>query len=791
MIRNYFLAAIRNLSRTRIYTLINIAGLGVAIAICTVAFFNQMFSYQFDRQNENYNEIYRINSFVDMGGREQEYGVVPATLGLQIRNDIPGIERSARIARSGSPVKIGDELFQSQVSYVDPDFLDIFTIPIVYGEKSVIGNNGNVLISQELAHKLFGDEYPVGKSISIINDNSKEFTYTVGAVFKDLPLNCSFRMDIVTNFDNFLLMWNMNDADWKFMTTAIFIQLPDESLVPAVTKQLDGYVEVENSARRDFKINRWKLIPLSEVGDNTRMTWNPGLFPAMHPAAVDTPPVMAIFILLLACFNFANTSMATFSRRLKEIGLRKTFGAHRKQLVQQFMLETFIVCFISLLVGIALAEWLVPAYGSLWSYMSLELTFTEYPVFWIFLFVLLLLTGFLSGVYPALYVSRFNPVTVIKGLTRFSGSGKLSVILLILQFTISFIALTVGVIFERNARFQVTVDRGYDNRNIIAMQLPPANFTSFRNALLQDPRIIKAEGTQQHIEWSSSRGPIKNDMQQIEVSFMNVGPEYLNTMGVRLIDGRLFDQSRAEADRSNGSVVINKTLADQFGWKDPVGMTFTFRDTIKYSVIGVVEDFYNNGMWSKIMPTVLRLTANDVYYNIVVRGEEEDLPGILELMKTRWKEQGTNYVFGALFQEEIIQEERSINGSILKINIFLAVAATILSLIGMYNMVSLDMIKKTKEMGIRKIQGASLPILMYLMSRKFLLVIGISTIAGCTAGYILSDMLLDSIWDYYVDITPGMILFSAFVMISATIATISYKIISSALKNPVVSLRYE
>lgn len=792
MFKNYCLVALRNLARTRIYTLINIAGLGLAIAICTVAFFNQMFSYKFDRNNENYEEIYRITSFVDMGGREQEYGVVPATLGLQIKEDIPGIERCSRLARSRSPVKIGDDLFQSEISYVDPEFLGIFTFPLVHGEKSVLKDNGSVMISEEMARKLFGDVPPIGKSISIVNDSNKEFTYTVGAVFEDLPLNSSFRIDILTSLENFLLMWNINDADWKYMTTALFIQLPDESLVPSVTKLLSGYVEVENSARQDFRIKRWQLIPLRDVGDNTRLTWNSGLFPAMHPAAVKSPPIMALFILMLACFNFANTSLATFSKRLKEIGLRKSFGAQRKQLVHQFMLETGIVCFFSLLVGIAIAGWLVPAYSSLWSYMSIELTFTEYPVFWIFLFLLLLLTGFISGVYPALYVSRFNPAAVIKGISRFSGSGILSVVLLILQFTIAVIALTVGIIFERNSRYQLTADRGYDNGNIIAMQLPPENFTSYRNALLQDPLVIAAEGTQQHIDWSVSRGPVKSDeLQQYEVELMNVGPEYLNTVGLKLIQGRLFEESRAAADRTNGSVIINKTFADQFGWKDPVGMTFTFRDTIRYSVIGVVEDFYTHGLWTKIMPIVLRLASNDVYYNIIVRGKNEDLPVILEHMRDKWKEQGTNYVFTALTQDDIMREERDINDSILKINIFLAVASIVLSLIGMYNMVSLDMIKRTKEMGIRKIQGASVPVLMYLMSRKFLLVVVISTISGCAAGYFLSELLLDSIWDYYVDITPWMLLLSASVIIIATLLTISYKIISSSMKNPVVSLRYE
>ena len=207
---------------------------------------------------------------------------------------------------------------------------------------------------------------------------------------QDLPENSSFRIDILSHFDNFLLMWEVKDADWKFMDSAFFIQVPDKSLLSSITQSLKNYIPVQNRAREDFRINRFTLVPLDDVGENTRNIWSSGLFPSLHPAALIAPPVMAIFILLIACFNFANTSIATFSKRLKEIGLRKTFGGQRKQLVTQFMFETFIICFLALLIGIIIAEFLVPAYSNLWAYMSIELTFTEYAFFWVFLFLLLI-----------------------------------------------------------------------------------------------------------------------------------------------------------------------------------------------------------------------------------------------------------------------------------------------------------------------------------------------------------------------------------------------------------------
>ncbi|MGE5418885.1 MAG: ABC transporter permease [Chloroflexota bacterium] len=791
MFRNYLLVTFRNLFKNRIFTIINIVGLGIALSVCIVAFFNHMFNYEFDRNNENFENIYRVNSFRDMQGREQEYGSVPATLALQMKADIPGIQRIARIARSGSPVKLGDEIFPTQISYADPEFINMFTFKMIYGDKNSLSSQGNVIVSQEMARRMFGSEYPVGKMISIVNDKNKEFTYTISGMFEDLPENNSFRIDVLTHFDNFIHMWEVNDADWKFMTTALFIQIQDKSLLSGINGSMKKYTEVQNKAREDFKINRWVLVPLKDVGSNSRTTWNSGLYPSLHPAAVVSPPIMALFILLIACFNFANTSISTFSKRLKEIGLRKTFGGQRRQLVTQFMFETIIICFLALIVAIAISQWLVPAYSSLWAYMSIELTFTKYPMFWVFLIFLLGLTGFLAGVYPALYVSRFSPVSVIRGASGFKGTSKLSSILLTLQFTISVMALVLGIIFTKNARFQKTIDRGYDNTSLIVMPLPPENYTSFRNEVLSNPMVISAEGTQNHIEWGASRRPVKDEEKQLEVDFMDVGPGYPSTMGLKLVEGRLFDESRVGADRSNRSVIVNRMLVDGFGWKQALGSTFTLYDTAKYTVVGVVEDFYTSGMWEKIEPTVLRLTPENRYYVMAVRGRKEDLPSILEYMKVKWKAQGTNFVFGGRLQEELMQEERDINGSIMKVNIFLAIVATLLSLIGMYNMVSLDVIKRTKEIGIRKVQGAPVPILMYIISRKFLIVLGIASVLGCAGGYFLSYSLMDSIWDYFVSIKAGMLILAAAVLASATILTIIFRISAAAMRNPVTSLKYE
>ena len=791
MVKNYLLVAFRNLFKNKIFTIINIVGLGVALAVCIVAFFNHMFNYEFDRTHVNFDQIYRVNSIRDMELREQEYGIVPATLGLEARQSIPGIEKSARIVRYSAVVKKETDLIRMRMAYVDPEFLDIFTFPLLYGDKSSIGNNGEILISKTAAEALFRKGNPLGKSVTFIYNDNKELTFTVGGVFKDLPDNSSFRIDILSTFDNWLTLSNQDDTDWKMWVNVFFIMVKDRSRLAGIENSLKDYIPVQNKAREDFRINRFVLVPLKDVGSNSRRVWSANLSPSLHPAALLAPPVMATFILLIACFNFANTSRSIFSKRLKEIGLRKTFGGQRRQLVGQFMLETIIICALAILVAIIIAEFLVPAYSSLWSYMTIELTFTRYPVFWFFTLVLLLVTGFISGVFPALYVSSFNPVNVFKGETVFRRSGKLSLVLLTLQFSISVMALVLGIVFAKNAAFQNKLDLGFDRDKLIVVPVQRSIFASLRNEALSNPKVISAEGTQNHIGYGAYRRPLKSVDKQLEADVFDIGPGYASAMGLDLLEGRLFDEARSNADITNHSVLVNRKLVSDFGWSDPIGETITIFDTLKYNVIGVLRDFYANGLWVEIEPVMLELIPENRFGYLVVRANPGDLPSVLDFLAETWKTLAPNMIFSGQFQEDLMQEGKDINNSILKVNIFLAFIATLLSLIGMYNLVSLDILRRTKEVGIRKIQGAPVPVLMFLISRKFLIILVIASVAGCVGGYYMSSMLMGSIWKYYVDIKAGVFISASAIMILATSFTVTMKIIKAVLRNPADSLRYE
>lgn len=790
MIKNYFIVTLRNLFKNRVYALINILGLGLALAICIVAYFNHMFAYEFDRSHENFDEIYRINSYRDMQGRDQEYGLVPATLGLEIQKDIPGIKKVARLMRSGSPVKADLEIFNMNISYVDPEFLDIFTFNLLSGNKSSIENKGNVFISKELSEILFGKDDPVGKSISIFNDQNNEHAYLVAGVFDDLPQNSSFRIDVLTHFDNFLKMWETSDTDWKTWARVLFVQFDDPSIIENIENGLDKYIPIQNKAREDFIITGFRLVPLKDVGDNSREIWSGNLYPGMHPAAVVSPPVMAILILLIACFNFANTSIAAAGRRLKEIGLRKVVGGQKGQLVVQFLLENMLITLLALFVAIGIAKFLVPAYSSMWEYMTIQLSFTEYMNFWIFLLLLLLFTGFLAGAYPAFYISSLNPVVIFRGKSSLGSAGTLSKVLLVFQFTISVTSLASGFIFAKNASYQETLDLGYDRDMLIVVPAGPDIFNRYLDAVLTNPKVISAAGTQEHIGWGNYRRPLEDENQQIEVDVLDIGPEYAQTMGLRLIDGRLFEKARVEADRS-GSIIVNQNFVEAFGWENPVGHVVTLYDTTRLTVIGVVADYYVAGMWREIEPAIMRLAQTDSYYTIAVRANAEDLADVLKFCEDKWIELAPNYPFLGRFQEDTLEEAKLINKSIKQLFIFLAIAAMVLSLIGLYTLTSLNIISKTKEIGVRKILGAPITSIIGLLSKKFLILLTISSIIGSIGAYFLSDMLLDSIWDHFLDMTPDIFIWSIIIMLIVAAVTISGMVYKAAMQNPATSLRYE
>ena len=779
--------------KNKTFVLVNVLGLGIALSCCIIAYYNNKFNADFDSMHSKKEIIYKISLTKLENTRQQAYGFTPLSLAPAIGNSISGIEQVVRVTHSKLPIRYDENIFNKRVVFVDSNFFDVFDLEIIDGDKRSIKKKRNILISKSFAGISFGKTDPIGEMIKIYTESGDERSYMVTGIFDDIPENSSMQFDLLCHIDNHIEIFNLNEHDWRSMVAATFLLIPDKEKVSAIEQQLSRFVIIQNDIRDDWKISSFYIEPMKDIPQTGRDIWNNWLFPGLHPAALIAPAVMAILLLLLACLNFTNTALAISSRRLKEIGLRKVFGGVRGHTMLQFLGENLVLCFIALLVSLLITVYLIDAYSNMWPYMTLKMSFKDMGI-WIFLVALLVVTGLAAGSYPAFYVSRFNPVNILKGDVKFSGGGLLSKILLVFQFILAIAGIVSAVIFTQNAYFQNNLNLGYDHEKVIAVPIPNnANLELFHNSIIQNPQINNIGKSEEHIGWGNYGHPVKwGEEQEHDVMAFDIGKGYFETMGLKLLAGRYFDQDFKESERDK-AVLVNEKFLEDYNWTIDmaVGQRLKMRDTIDLVVVGVIKNFYPYGFWAKVNPTIMRLGKKERMRTLVVQSDKQNLKEVNESLQSAWDQLIPNAVYPGFFQADILAEAKDINKQIKKIFLFLAVVSIILSLVGLYTLVSLNIIKKTKEIGIRKVLGASIHNLVVLISRDFLILILIASICGSILGYYLSNMLMDSIWTIYMD--PSLLSFIVpvlFIVIVSAI-TLSGKVYNAARRNPVDSIKYE
>jgi len=790
MFRNYLVITLRNFRRNLLYVLINIIGLGLALAVCIVAYINNKYDSNFDKFHLKGDDIYRIESTRPIEGRTQAYGLSPVSLAPLVKENIGGIQNVVRVATSYFPLKVGENIFSKGIAYCDSSFFDVFTFEMVYGSDAGFGDMNSIIISDELAEIYFGKEDPVGKIISVII-NDAENAYIIAGVYKGFPLNSSFSFDAILYIDNYFEALGIEEHDWRSAIGGTFLHITDHSQVPVIEELLQQYIPVQNEAQEEFQIEQFYLGSFNDMAHRGWDLWSHYFTHSFHPAAVKAPPLMAIFILLLACFNFMNNAIAFSSKRLKEIGVRKVVGGIRRQIIFQFMGENLILSFLAILIGVIIGDYLVDVYSRIWVYMNISLSFNEYPELWIFLVLLLLITSLIAGAYPSFYISRFNPVIIFQDKLRIGGRNILSKILLAIQFIIAVNALVSGVIFTENARFQDNHHLGYDKDNIIGVPLNNTSYyIAFRDAIRSNPQIESIGESEEHIGRSNFSREVEYRGAKRNVRALDIGDDYFQTMGFQLLEGREFPFDLKSSDTEH-SIIVSQTFVDEFGMDKAVGERIMMADTVPLYIVGVVEDVYLYGFWSKKDPLMFRRGVDERMRTLAIRGATENLGNINEYLEERWKEIVPNLPYEGFFQDDLLNEARDVNRNIKNINIFLALLALIISTIGLYTLVSLSIIRRTKEIGIRKVNGAPILRLTYIISREFIIILIIACVFGSVSGWWVSDMLMGSIWETHTDIRPFVYVFSNALILIVAITSIGWKVYQAARRNPVESLRYE
>jgi putative ABC transport system permease protein len=800
MIRNYLLITIRSLAKNKLFILINVFGMGIAIACCVVAYVNWDYAAQWDKSQLNANKIYRVQLTREFQGKFERYGTAPMALANYVRQNFKEVSKVVRYHSGYSDIRIGEEVFGTQLIFADSAFFDLFTYELKHGVFADFYDKGKVFISDETAMKYFNREDVVGQPLTQIvlgkDGVRRPKEFIVGGVFKQLPHNSSFRFELITLIDNF---WDVNldpdqsETSWKRWTT-LFLQIDDPSSVATITKQLQNYVEPQNLAREDFKITSYYLENFDGMMKRNRAQprvyndWTRGGIPN---EAITVPAIMAGMLLLLACFNFTNTSIAISSRRLKEIGIRKVMGGMRSQLVFQFLSENLILCILGLAAGLLIAEWLVPAYDSLWSWLELRIDYSENFGFILFLFALLIITALIAGGYPSFYITSFEPVSILKGKAKFGGTNWFTRILLGGQFVISLLSIIMGVAFYQNGEYQKNYDLGFATHGAISVWVNnEGSFNTYRDALSSNKDIEVIAGTRHHIANSWYNDPVKYESVEREVDIFDIGDNYFEAMDMKLIAGRNFIKD-SETDRKE-SVLVTEELVREFGWTDnPIGKRLVWMDTVQLYVVGVVKNIYARALWDPIEPLMIRYTSPAQYQQLVIKTDPMKMVEVDEFMEAKWKEVFPNTVYNGQMIDEELQESAEINKNIVTMFGFLGFFAALMTGIGMFTLVSLNIVKKMKEIGVRKVLGASLLNIAGVINMEFIINLGIATIIGGALGYFMADSLMDSIWEYYLKLGIVSLSISVLAMLVVAVAAVGYKTVSTASLNPTKTLRDE
>lgn len=794
MIKNYFLITLRSILKNKLFILINVFGMGIAIACCIVSYFANEYSSTFDAIHTQSEKIYRVSSLREFGGTVTRFGYASMPLGSIVHNTMPDVAQSSRYYYSYSNFKRDEDLFAANLYYVDPDFFRMFSFEFIAGTPDALKDRTSVYLSEEMAVKLFHSaQEALGKTVTqVIGTKLKELK--VAGVYKEQPMNSSFYHK---NGSSYLNFENISDEhsllfedNWKEVCT-LFLLINDPSRVKNVHDQLQGYVANNNQAREDFKVREFLLERLPGMAAKDRAEYTTAwTFVAPPQSAVLGSSIMAIFILMIACFNLTNTTIAISSRRLKEIGIRKVMGSRRHQLIAQFMGETIVICLLALLVGLAFADVLLQGWNYLWEYMQLRAHYLDSPGFVLFLVGVLLFTGILAGSYPALYISRFEPASILKGKLKFGGTNLFTRLLLGMQFAISLVAIVSAIGFYQNAQYQKQYDLGFDVRgSIISWVNNREEFDQYKHALEQNPSVHSIAGARSGILSNHLHEPVTHASVQTEVDIIEVGDHYLQTMGITLLKGRDFITDSENDQRE--SIIISQKMADQFRLTDPIGQEIIWRDSIHLRVVGVVKDIYTQGLWRELDALMIRYVLPDSYTNLIVNTSAEAVPAVNAFMAHEWKKLFPNRLYNGNMMVNFLNDATVVNINILYMYVFIGAVAMMLSVTGLFSLVSLNIIRRMKEIGVRKVLGASMANIAVVINTEFLLILAVASAIGSYLSFMLCNLLMNSIWRYHQGVGVVTFVIAVLAMFTISIAVVGYKVISVASMNPVKSLQNE
>ena len=790
MIKNYLKIALRHISRNKSYLFINVIGMGLALACCIIAFVNYQYFEQADSFHEKSDRLFRV--LADYKGSLYPAGNVVAPIVPSAVADISQVVEGTRIEEKSVIVKLKDQVFSEDLSAVDPNFLEVFSYTIQKGNEKALTNPANVIITEKTAQKYFGDSNPIGQVLSINPGQSWQKELLVAAIIQNPPSNSAIQFDLLTHI-SFTEKGPSPDtlSLWDNPITASFLVLDDPQKVEEVTQQLKRYLSLENEKESWRKVTQYHLQPMGSVYNQGKKLFDNSLRKLEEPLIATVPGIMALLILLTACLNFTNTTISFSNKRLKEMGVRKVMGSNRRQLILQLLGESFLICLLALGLGMLIAKSLLPYYNQLWEivHMNLAIDYLSHPILIAFLVGTLLLTTFLGGVYPAFYMTSFQTTQIFRGTTRFGGDSWLVRSLLGVQIIISLVSIIGGITFAQNAIYQQELDLGYDTKSIINIPIDGEDtYQKLKAAISSNPAILGVAGSRNNLgfsDWWSNIGKLEDNR---DVQVQDIGENFLEVMDIAIIEGRDFDKNK-ELDYET-SIIINKKLLDEQQWESGIGKEIEVGGD-KYNVIGVTENFIPTSLFQSQGPLVFNFYKPKDYRILKVKVKVDELIATNNYLKSTWASLFPYLPYEGYYQDEVLAISLTASQSVSKLFIFLAFIAILLAGTGLYSLVSLNLLKRAKEIAIRRVIGASTGNLAFLLNKHYLLIFLIGGVLGGLGGLYAAQLLLEQVFEIHQGVSiPTTLLAVGFVCLIGAV-TIGGKLFGVLRTNPAETLKSE
>ena len=800
MIKNNFKVALRNLWRNKVFSVIKILGLSIGLSVCMLIFLYTKDEISYDQFQENKAHVFRIIQDWQMGkDRAQKIGITNAVVGESFAKEIPEVQQYVRVNGTAVAVKKNNDVFTENPLFVDDNYFSVFTFPLFEGDKrTALQDLHSVVLSKDIAKKYFGTTDVTGKIMQIKLDTAFE-NFTITAVAENSPLNSTLKADMLMPY-RYFDMYNSNSG-WIGGSLNTFLLLSQNADIKTVESKMqllfdkntkDQLAKAQQEQGMSMKI-KLGLQPLTDIHLSTEAGPDNGMSDGSKPVYSYILTTIAIFILIIACINFINLAVAQSLKRSKEIGIRKVAGGTRKQLIKQFLTESFLVSLIAFVIAILLTRLVLPVFNDL-ANKNLSLSYLSDWYLFAGYFLLLLITSFIAGFYPSLVLSSFQPVKVLYNRQKLVGKNYLVKALIVLQFALAIFLLIGTIAINSQLNFLSHADLGYDATNLVKMDIP-INKTSdqlpavFKNELLNKPGIVSVAARHRGRNISGA----KVDGKQIEIENNKIDDQYLKTFKIAITAGRNF--SHDYPSDSLNSVIVNESFAKEAGWKlnDAVGKTIGFGESHgnrNATVIGVVKDYHFLSLKEKITSEVFTMEPEFNYGEIWVKIKPDNVPQTLALLQNTFKKIVPYYPYSYQFMDDINAKNYESEAKWKQIISIASGLFIFISCIGLLGLVMLSVEQRTKEIGIRKVLGAAVTRIMILVSKEFIVLISIAFVIAVPVAYYFVDKWLEN-FAYRANIGWWMFALAGALVITIALITMSLQSIKAALANPVKSLRTE